>query len=57
MTASEHIPFRPSFESPAQRMPRWDDIPAIEFKSHGGKTISPVNVTRAIEVSQVHFRR
>jgi hypothetical protein len=50
MTASDHVPFEPSFDPSAHRKPRWDDIPAIEFSSHGGNTISPINVTRAIEV-------
>jgi hypothetical protein len=45
MTTSEQVPFKPPSDF-------WDDIPAINFSSRGGKTISPVNVTHAIEVRQ-----
>ena len=57
MTASENAPFKPPFDSSTRRTPRWDDIPAINFSTHGGSTISPVNVSRAIEVRRVRFRR
>ena len=58
MSASEHAPFTPPFDSPSRRTPRWDDIPAINFSPHGGgSTISPASVTRAIEVRQVRFHR
>jgi len=57
MSASEHAPFRPPFDPPSRRTPRWDDIPAINFSPHGGSAISPTNVTRAIEVRQVRFHR
>lgn len=57
MTASEDVPFKPNFDPSARRTPRWDDIPAIKFSSHGGNTISPVNVTRAIEVHQAYSCR
>jgi hypothetical protein len=57
MTASEHVPSKLQFDPFAHRTSRWDDIPAIKFSSHGGNTISPANVTRAIEVRQARFRR
>ena len=57
MTASEHAPFKHQFDPSARRMPSWDNIPALKFSSHGGNTISPANVTRAIEVSQARFCR
>lgn len=57
MTASEHTQFKPLFDPSARRTPRWDDIPAINFSSHSGTTISPASVTRAIEVRQVRFHR
>jgi hypothetical protein len=57
MTASENAPFKPPFDPSTRRTPRWDDIPAINFNTHGGSTISPANVGRAIEVRQARFRR
>ena len=57
MSASELFPFKPPFDPSSRRTPRWDDIPAINFSALGGNTISPVNVTRAIEVCQLRFRR
>lgn len=50
MIASEYAPFKLPFDPSARRIPRWDDIPAINFSAHGGNAISPVNVTHAIEV-------
>lgn len=50
MTASENTPFKPQFDP-------WDDIPPINFSTHGGNTISPANVARAIEVRRARFRR
>ena len=55
MTASEQVPFKPPFDPSTRRSPRWDDIPAINFTTLGGNTISPASVTRAIEVRQVRF--
>ena len=57
MTSSEHAPLEPPFDPSAHRPAHWDDIPAIKFSSHGGNTISPLNVTRAIQVRQARFRR
>ena len=57
MIASEHSPFEPPFDPSARRTPRWDDVPAINFNTHSGSTISPVNVTRAIEVRRARFHR
>ena len=57
MTASEQVPFKPTFDPSARRSPRWDDIPAINFTTLGGNTISPASVARAIEVRQVRFPR
>jgi len=57
MIASEYAPYKPPFDPSAHRTPRWDDIPAIQFGAHGGNTISPVNVARAIEVRQARFHR
>ena len=58
MTASENTPFKPPFDhSTTRRTPRWDDIPAINFSMHGGNTISPANVGRAIEVRRARLRR
>ena len=57
MTSSEHTPFKPPFDPSAHRPPGWDETPAIKFSSRGGNTISPVNVTRTIEVHQARFHR
>jgi len=57
MTSSEQTPFKPPFDPSTRRAPRWDDIPAIRFNPHGGNTISPASVTRAIEVRQARFHR
>jgi len=57
MTASENAPFKPPFDHSTRRTPRWDDIPAINFSMHGGNTISPANVDRAIEVRRACLRR
>ena len=57
MTASENAPFKPPLDPSTRRTPRWDDVPAINFSTHGGSTISPVNVARAIEVRPARFRR
>ena len=51
MSASERAPFQP-FDLSTRRTPRWDEIPPINFSPHGGNTISPANVTRAVEVRQ-----
>lgn len=53
MTASQHSPFKPQSDPSTRRTPRWDDIPFINFSTQGGNTISPNNVSRAIEVRQV----
>jgi hypothetical protein len=50
MTTSQPAPFKFPVDF-------WDDIPAIDFSPRGGNTISPVNVTRAIEVRQARFLR
>ena len=52
MSASEQAPLQPLFDPSTRRTPRWDEIPPINFSPHGGNTISPANVTRAIEVCQ-----
>ena len=57
MTASEHTPFKSSFDPSSRRTTRWDDVPVINFSTLGGNTISPVNITRVIEVRQASFRR
>lgn len=57
MSASDRAPLKPPFDPSARRTPRWDDIPALNFSSHGGNTISPANVGRAIEVRQARFHR
>lgn len=57
MSASERAPFKPPFDTSTRRTPRWDDIPAMNFSPRGGNTISPANVTRAIEVRQARFHR
>ena len=57
MIASGHSPFEPQFDPSARRTPRWDDVPAINFNTRSGSTISPVNVTRAIEVRRARFHR
>jgi len=57
MTASENAPFKPPFDHSTRRTPRWDDIPTINFSMHGGNTISPANVGRAIEVRRACLRR
>ena len=54
MSASEPAPFNPQL---GPRIPRWDDIPAIDFTPHGGNAVSPTNVTDAIEVRQARFPR
>jgi hypothetical protein len=55
MIASEHAPFKPPPDPSACRTPPWDEIPAINFGSHGRNTISPANVTHAIEARHAHF--
>jgi hypothetical protein len=57
MPASERAPFKPPFDPSARRTPRWDEIPAINFSPHGGNTISPANVTRAVEARKARFCR
>ena len=57
MIASEFAPFKPPFNPSTRRTPRWDDIPVINFSTHGGSTISPANLTHATEVRQTRFNR
>jgi hypothetical protein len=57
MPATERVPFKPSFDPSTLKTPCWDDIPAINFSPRGGNTISPVNVSRAVEVRQARFCR
>ena len=55
MTASEHAPFKRAFGPSARQTPQWDGIPTINFSPHGGNMVSPVNVTRAVEVRRARF--
>lgn len=57
MTASQHVPSNPQFDPSTRRTPRWDDIPFINFSTQGGNTISPNNVSRAIEALSATFGR
>lgn len=57
MTASQHVPFKPQFDPSTHQTPRWDDIPFINFSTQGGNTISPNNVSRAIEALSATFGR
>ena len=57
MTTSQHVPPNPSFDPSTRRAPRWNDIPFVSFTPHGETTISPINVTSAIEVRQASSRR
>ena len=52
MIASEQSPFNPS----ARQTPCRGGVPVINFNTHLGSTISPVSVTRAIQVRQARFR-
>ena len=56
MTTSQHAPPNPSLD-PSCQAPRWNDIPFVSFAPHGETTISPNNVTSAIEVHQASSRR
>ncbi|KAF9644148.1 hypothetical protein BDM02DRAFT_3190853 [Thelephora ganbajun] len=55
MTASKQIPFKPTFGPSTHRTPHWYDIPAVNFSPHSESTISPANVTCAIEALSTTF--
>lgn len=57
MPATERAPFKLTFDPSTPQTPRWDDIPAINFGPRAGNTISPANVSRAVEVCQARFCR
>ena len=50
MSSSEHAPFKPPSDPTTRQHPPWGDIPEVNFSPRSGNTISPANVTRAIEV-------
>ncbi|KAF9787393.1 hypothetical protein BJ322DRAFT_1187493 [Thelephora terrestris] len=55
MITSQHAPFNPSSDNSGRRPP--NDIPHISFSPHGETTISPMNVTSAIEALSATFGR
>ncbi|KAF9788021.1 hypothetical protein BJ322DRAFT_1018687 [Thelephora terrestris] len=57
MTTSQLAPFNPSSNRSGRRPPHWNDIPFVSFSPHAETTISPINVTSAIEELSATFGR